>query len=89
MTRMFSAKSVMPSDASANFADACSPCAHDAYKNVITLILDAIIMASIIVALISLNSAALVWNLVLLAVLLLVVLLLTGKLNTRRRQPSS
>lgn len=89
MTRMFSTKSMMTFRASVDFAEACSACPHNAHKNMITLLLDAIIMASIIIALISLNSVVLVLNVVLLVVLILVVLLIMKELNMRRRQPSS
>lgn len=91
MTRMFSTKSMMMFRASADFAEACSTCAHNAHenKNMITLLLDAIIMASIIITLISLNSVVLVLRVVLLVVVLLVVLLIMKKLNMRRGQPSS
>lgn len=77
----------MNHDASAKFAEAAFSCADSARSNSITLILDAMIMASIIIALIGLSSLILVLVLVLVLVsLVLAVLLILGKGNSCKRR---
>ena len=77
--------------ASANRAEAPFACAHSASNNAIALIVDAVIAASIIIALISISLmiAILVLGLSdLLAILVLVLvgLLVLGEVNRRRRR---